>query len=488
MGWGILKPASKFEIVAARVWNVLNEGKSFHPVFVLGTFLLLHIAELPDAGFWGGALPGLLLVAPLVLVFVYYDFPLKLRWALWVFLALFVMVFRFADFGAVFLAFGLYVFFTVFFWGTFYYHLRTGAPKTNFVRFWRLVLENPDSTSGNFLEQIPKALTVLLALEYLVAAPLTAGRAGLVLGFMVAIAVASYLVHWRFFDWKPVYPAEPTREVNRDAPLARRVIVVVIDGCRLDRFHEAEKPYLEKMMQSGAVYESVETVYPARTVVCFSSMFTGAAPEAHGITSNLVLKLGLKVESVFDALRRAGKKGRMVGIAHLIDAFGDDVASVTSVAHNDKIDGNLIAAAERELEEHDPDLLVLQLLAVDQNGHVRGTYYPEYVERIEITDHLIEGFMGWCRERGYLDDGTAVVLMADHGQGRGIGAHGHLSEGERFVPFAMWGSGIAEGKTIKEPASIMDLAPTISYLLGVEPPKDSTGRVLKVALARERVS
>ena len=28
-----MKPASKFEIAAARMWNVLNEGKSFHPVF-----------------------------------------------------------------------------------------------------------------------------------------------------------------------------------------------------------------------------------------------------------------------------------------------------------------------------------------------------------------------------------------------------------------------------------------------------------------------
>jgi predicted AlkP superfamily pyrophosphatase or phosphodiesterase len=215
-------------------------------------------------------------------------------------------------------------------------------------------------------------------------------------------------------------------------------------------------------------------------------MLTGAAPERHGISSNLVLKLGLKVESIFDVLAKHGKVGRLVGIAHLIDAFGhDDVASVSSVAHNDKIDPNLLAAAKRELEERDPDLLVLQLLAVDQNGHTRGTYYPEYVERIEITDRLIEEFMRWCEERGYLKN-TAVILMADHGQGIGIGAHGHLSEGERFVPFAMWGSGIVRGQLIDEPRSILDLAPTISYLLGVEPPKGSTGRVLKDALARER--
>ena len=480
-----MKPASKFEILAARLWNVLNEGKSFHPAFVLGTFLLLHVGELLDAAFWTRSLPALLAVLPLVLVFVRYDFPLKLRWALWAFLAAFVLLFRFVDLAALGLALGLYVFFTVFFWGTLYYHLRTGAPKTNFVRFWRLVLENPDSTSGNFLEQVPKALLALFALEYLVAEPLSAGRVLAILGFTLAVGLASFLVHRFFFDWKPVYPDEPTRGINTSGPLARRVIVVVIDGCRLDRFREADKPYLERMMARGTVYESVETAYPARTVVCFSSMFTGAAPERHGIASNLVLKFGLRVESIFDVLRRRGKVGKLVGIAHLIDAFGhEDVASVTSVAHNDKIDGNLIAAARRELEEHDPDLLVLQLLAVDQNGHVRGTYYPEYVERIEITDSLIEGFMGWCEENGYLED-AAVVLMADHGQGRGIGAHGHLSEGERFVPFAMWGKGIAEGCVVREPRSILDLAPTISYLLGVEPPSGSTGRVLTQALERK---
>ena len=476
-----MKAASKFEIVAARLWNVLNEGKSFHPVFVLGTFLLLHTPDLERPGFWGAALPALALAAPLVLLFVRYDFPLKLRWALWVYLTAFVLVFRFVDFGALALVIGLYVFFTVFFWGTFYYHLRTGAPKTNFVRFWRLVLENPDSTSGNFLEQVPKAILVLFTLEYLLAAPPSVSRAALVLGFTAALTLASYLVHRRFFDWKPSYPSELTLEVSEGAPLAKRVIVVVIDGCRLDRFHEAEKPYLEKMMEGGTVYNNVETVYPARTVVCFSSMLTGASPEAHGITSNLVLKLGLKVESVFDVLRRVGKGGRLVGIAHLIDAFGADVASVTSVAHNDKIDQNLIAVARREMETHDPELLVLQLLAVDQNGHVRGTAYPEYVERIEITDHLIEGFMAWCEDRGYLED-TAVILMADHGQGKGIGAHGHLSEGERFVPFAIWGSGVAEERVVEKPASILDLAPTICYLLGVEPPKGSTGRVLGEAL------
>ena len=46
-----MKPASKFEIAAARTWNVLNEGKPFHPIIVLGPLLLLHRAELRSGGF-----------------------------------------------------------------------------------------------------------------------------------------------------------------------------------------------------------------------------------------------------------------------------------------------------------------------------------------------------------------------------------------------------------------------------------------------------
>ena len=68
----------------------------------------------------------------------------------------FLAAFRFVDVVALALVLGIYLTFTIFLWGTVYYHLRIGTPWTNFTRFWRLVLENPDPTSGNFLEQIPK--------------------------------------------------------------------------------------------------------------------------------------------------------------------------------------------------------------------------------------------------------------------------------------------------------------------------------------------
>jgi hypothetical protein len=168
----------------------------------------------------------------------------------------------------------------------------------------------------------------------------------------------------------------------------------------------------------------------------------------------------------------------MVGIAHLIDAFGEaNVSSVTAVMHNDEIDDALVARAKLVMEEESPDLLVLQLLSVDQTGHARGSYNEEYLEKIETTDGIIRDFVAWCSDRGYMDDAT-LLITADHGQGIGIGGHGHMSPPEITIPCIFWGSGVEAGRSISEPRFITDIAATICHSLGVEQPRESVGRPL----------
>ena len=145
---------------------------------------------------------------PLFLIFYRFDFPLRLRVALWLSLALFMAVFRFIDLTAIALVLGLYITFTVFLWGTVYYHLRIGTPWTNFTRFWRLVLENPDPTSGNFLEQVPKALILVLAFLLMVERPGLA-TALAVEGFVAALGITALLIHQWFFTWPPAPSLSP---------------------------------------------------------------------------------------------------------------------------------------------------------------------------------------------------------------------------------------------------------------------------------------
>ena len=68
--------------------------------------------------------------------------------------------------------------------------------------------------------------------------------------------------------------------------------------------------------------------------------------------------------------------------------------------------------------------------------------------------------------------------MADHGQGRGIGGHGHLDWGERPVPFVVWGQGSLPGTVSREPRSVLELAATIGRLLGIPQPDAARGRAL----------
>lgn len=485
-----MKKASSFEKFAARCWNLLNEGKPFTPIFVVGTMLFFHYSSWLEPSFWGALLLSVCFILPLFVMCFYFDFPLFLRNYLWIPVVSFFMIWQAQSLPLIIFSLCLYFFFTIIFWGTIYYHLRIGTTLWNFTRFWKLVLKNSDSTSGNAQEQIPKFVLILSMWEFYFleiynGIAITQLNISMLLVYYTSFLVFSFILHHYLFDWKPaIIPSYTNNASIPTLPLNEKVIVIVIDGMRKERFEEAKTPFLTKLKKEGTEYSQMETVYPARTVVCFSSMFTGTYPFEHGIKSNMVYKLGIMVESIFDSLRKVNKKGRLLGIAHLVDAMGKDVETVTAVMHNDVADKNIINRAKQIMTDQDPDLLVVQLISTDQTGHSRGVLYDEYIKKIEEADKHVEGFINWLTETGKMENST-VIICADHGQADGIGGHGHLDEGERYVPFFMHGPKIKKGVRVEEKHSLVSVAPTIAYLLGAPYPSHSRGPVLIDALKTE---
>lgn len=483
-----MKSASKFEKFAARCWNLLNEGKPFTPIFTVGTILIYVLSNLASIS-WLDLLSSFLLILPFFAIYFIYDFPLFLRNYLWIPVIVFLVIWNEINIPLVLLAVGLYFFFTVFFWGTLYYHLRIGTSWLNFTRFWKLVLKNSDSTSGNAQEQLPKVIFLLTLWDYYY---LHVGQNGmkdnLIIDWVLSIVlllVFSWILHRYLFDWKPKAYESFTEDPTPTNSVSDKVIVIVIDGMRKERFAEANTPFLDSLKENGTEYTNMETVYPARTVVCFSSMFTGTYPFEHGITSNMVWKLGLKVESIFDSLRKVNKKGRLLGIAHLVDSFGDDVDTVTAVMKNDVADQKIMEGARKIISEQDPDLFIVQLISTDQTGHSRGVLYDEYIQKIEEADAHIESFVKWLKDQGKMEN-TTLMICADHGQADGIGGHGHLDEGERYVPFFIHGPHIKPGQKVEDKHSLVSMAPTIAYLLGAPFPDHSRGKVLMDAFKERK--
>ncbi|MGH9179644.1 MAG: alkaline phosphatase family protein, partial [Acidimicrobiales bacterium] len=460
---GTTRSAGPMEEVAARLWNVLNEGKPFTAVFAAGVLILT-----------GAPLAGLLLAAPLAATWWRHAYPLHLRAILWAVAAGIVVTAGGLPAGPAALALTLYLLFTVVIWGTVYYHLRLGAAWSNTWRFWRLVAENPDPTSGNLLEQVPK-----------VAALLAVGHSTRPVSHLLLATAATFLagevVHRTLITWVPGRATGDRRADRRprDAgparcgPPSRKVLLIVIDGCRVDRLAEARTPFLDRLAAEGIAYPHCQTVYPARTVTGFSSMLTGAPPAVHRLRSNFAPSLHVKCESIFDVV----PSSRLVGIAHLVDAFGPKVATVTAVMPNDEIDRALCDKARQVVDEEDPDLLVVQTLSVDQTGHYRGSYYDEYLAHIESTDAELEHLVADLADRWGGLDGVTIGILSDHGQGRGIGGHGHWTPPERLVPCIWWGEGVPAA-TRRGEVSILDVAPTLAHRMGVPAPARSVGECL----------
>ncbi|MDH3214306.1 MAG: sulfatase-like hydrolase/transferase, partial [Myxococcales bacterium] len=78
-----------------------------------------------------------------------------------------------------------------------------------------------------------------------------------------------------------------------------------------------------------------------------------------------------------------------------------------------------------------------------------------------------------------LQERTAVVLTADHGEG--LGDHGVMEHGQNLyeelvqVPLILRAPGLPSGRRVTGPVQLEDLKPTILALLGVDPPESLDG-------------
>src|SRR4051794_7509793 len=119
------------EVWAARAWNVFNEGRPFSIVFPLLVLLAAAPVGLGPAGSLALALAG---AAALAAVLARFTYPLRTRALLWLAAAASIPLLEpWKAPGLLAAGTAAYAAFTTLIWGSLYYHLRTGAPWTNFT-------------------------------------------------------------------------------------------------------------------------------------------------------------------------------------------------------------------------------------------------------------------------------------------------------------------------------------------------------------------
>ncbi|MCD4728849.1 MAG: alkaline phosphatase family protein [Pirellulales bacterium] len=295
--------------------------------------------------------------------------------------------------------------------------------------------------------------------------------------FWAAIIVAAVIA--RSFRPRP-FRSEPHQPYSSRA-CAERVIILNIDGCRLDRFYEAKLPFLTSLREKAAYFpEGIQTVYRALTNPAFASILTGTTPDVHGVTSNN-LGQAIKVEALPDLVTT-----KLYGCIHIKHfskpKWKTRIVSLPThgIAKSDDI---MLGWLKDDLLKADGTrLFVADLSEVDFLGHAYGSESPQYLAALKRADVRIAGFFDWLSHNG-LEEGTVVIICSDHGMFR-IDHSYLLFSAERYVPFLMSGAGIKKKCALNYDASIMDIASTVSYLLGIKYPASARGRVFEEAFVR----
>lgn len=263
------------------------------------------------------------------------------------------------------------------------------------------------------------------------------------------------------------------------APLARRVVVVVVDGLRLDSSRNMKT--LNALRIQGADFRAW-TGEPSLSYPGWTLIASGAAPEVSGVTTNWYSG-PVRVDHLFAAAKRAGFRTGLAGHSGWGKLFPDSLDArvlVDDPPTYTEIDplyrtSDTVAAGALRLLGQDLQLILVHFPSVDLLGHGFGGASPEYAESVRRVDGRLASLLA------AMDlSSTTVVVTSDHGH-IDRGGHGGWEPVVKQVPLVLAGAGIRRGVQGGDVRQV-EVAPTVAVLLGIPIPAHSQGRPLVEAL------
>ncbi|MDR1414253.1 MAG: alkaline phosphatase [Odoribacteraceae bacterium] len=268
----------------------------------------------------------------------------------------------------------------------------------------------------------------------------------------------------------------------------KHVVVIGIDGLSVGGLAAAVTPNLDELARNGASGQ-MRVVIPSSSAPNWASMLMGATPDAHGVTSNdwridqhELQPVAANEQGFFPTVFGVARAQRpdadiavfyhWGGIARLFEK-----ESVT-VSRFLPTDARLADTIARYIERNKPLFLFAQLDEVDAAGHARGHMTPAYLRAVEHADSLVGVIARGVREAG-IERETLLVVISDHG-GKDK-SHGGFSPEEVAVPCILHGAGVRKGYAFTSPAYVYDLAPTVTFALGLHGFPGWRGKALREA-------
>ena len=254
--------------------------------------------------------------------------------------------------------------------------------------------------------------------------------------------------------------------------MKNKVILISIDGMRSDGLKQCGNPYVAELEKICSYTYNGRSMNPSVTFPCHFSMAHSVTPQRHGILSNTYIPQVRPVCGIFEKIRYAGGVSAMYyGWEQLRDISLPGMlkfATYINAYEKESVDTALTDAAIRDINEYHPDFVFLYMVDTDEmGGHDFGWMSEEYLRRISIAisnvKRVIESF----------GDEYSIIIMADHGGHER--SHGTEMDEDMIIPLMFYGKEFEGGKVI-DGLSLLDIAPTIAAIMGIEPEKEWEGK------------
>ncbi len=312
----------------------------------------------------------------------------------------------------------------------------------------------------------------------------------------------------------PISPSDDPRGWGASAAATQSspsVILISIDTLRADHlscygFRKLRTPNVDSLASGGTVFTQISSLVPL-TLPSHVSLLTSAYPFCHDVRDNgEPLQTG--VVTLASLLKARGyRTAAFVGSYVLDKRFGlnsgfDVYDSPFGLHRTKKIETSevqrygeaVVQAATHWIEENSQNPLFVFLHLYDLHKPytlpppLRKQFpEPNYDTQLDYVDQVIGGFSDFLK-KVHLWDRSLIVFTSDHGEG--LGDHGESTHGYFIyqstlrVPLILhWPLGPSSRPTrIDQPASLLDVAPTILQFLGVQRPPEFQGRGLMALL------
>ena len=263
-----------------------------------------------------------------------------------------------------------------------------------------------------------------------------------------------------------------------------KVILILIDGLRVDTLAAVATPNIDRIMAKGAWTLNAGTVTPSITLPVHVSIFTGRTPGAHGVMTNTVIpEFSENCLSLFQWAKAHGRTCAMYYNWEFLRRLAPPGIMTHSVYLDTALapDGDMAIArvAAQGICAVHPDFAFVYFGCLDETGHAHGYESKEYEHTLIQADAAVGSLLDALARDGEADQYT-LFFQSDHG---GIEFdHDTACPQVLTIPWMVAGPGVCPGQLAPEKEiTVLDTFATILHCMDLPCPSQSRGRVVKEA-------